>query len=72
MPAQVKATVASLTGIDVRCMYLDPIESPATSLYSNGMTVTEVHWFERRHELRLKAIEPDALDGCPAQGPGAS
>ncbi len=63
---QVKATVASLSGVDVKCMYLHPIETAATAISSNSMTVGELNWFNRRDELRLRMVSPDAEDGCPA------
>ncbi len=66
---QVKGTVSSMTGVDTRCLYLHPIESPSTSLAANSMSVGELNWFNRRGELRLRMTAPEAVDGCaPGEG----
>ena len=33
-------------------------------IHANSMTVTEIHWFERRGDLKLKMLDPEAVDGC--------
>ena len=50
---QVKVTVASMASIDAKLLYIAPIET-APSRQLDGVSVTDMHWFERRHELKLK------------------